>query len=501
MNLLAPIKNYLDRTPMYMVVLETLGLLYIWSLIASSFALIGYQLEELLLSSLVIGITALVASYLASFIAKVEAQHLSSLITALLLFFLFLPSADSYELFGYAIVTSLAIFSKYILVWKRQHIFNPVAAGLVVASFFALPGATWWVASPVLFLGILILGGLVVAKIRRWSMVVIFILTTFVLYVVQQPASVDFETLLSTFFLSYPYLFLAFFMLTEPFTMPGTEKLRIAYAVVVGVIASLPVIGGFSVSPELALLVGNGLFFFTTLKQKAILEFKSRERLVPGIYEWVFKKPVGFKYQAGQYLEWMLPHSKSDKRGVRRYFTISSAPSEDVLRVAARVPEASSTYKKELLSLEPGEMLIASQLAGDFVLPKDPAKIGMIAGGIGVTPFVSQIREMSMTNVWYDSVFFYCNNKKEDEAYGDLWSRATLHGVKKVSVLAKEESGAGYEVGYLTADIIKKHCPDFLERHWYVSGPPPMVTASEKILKQLGVKNKNIIKDFFPGLA
>ena len=114
---------------------------------------------------------------------------------------------------------------------------------------------------------------------------------------------------------------------------------------------------------------------------------------------------------------------------------------------------------------------------------------------------MSQFEEMSLTGSQRDSVLFYCNNTSAEIAYKDtLITLANSTPLKVVHVLAKEQV-AGYEFGYLTADIIKRQAPDYLERTWYLSGPPGMVNAYKKLLRELGVGSHQIICDFFPGLA
>jgi len=49
--------------------------------------------------------------------------------------------------------------------------------------------------------------------------------------------------------------------------------------------------------------------------------------------------------------------------------------------------------------------------------------------------------------------------------------------------------------------MILKAIPDYQGRTYYVSGPPDMVRAYEHILKNMGVKQNQIKKDFFPGLV
>ena len=125
-----------------------------------------------------------------------------------------------------------------------------------------------------------------------------------------------------------------------------------------------------------------------------------------------------------------------------------------------------------------------------------------MAGGIGITPFRSHLAHLAHTNAHRDIVLFYCNNTAAEVAYGDFFASLSHKALSKtVYVLAKEPASAEYETGFFSADIVKRNTPDYAERSWYISGPPPMVNATEKALRSLGVRRRNIKKDFFPGLA
>ncbi len=218
-------------------------------------------------------------------------------------------------------------------------------------------------------------------------------------------------------------------------------------------------------------------------------------------YEFIFKKPQGFSFKAGQYLEWMLSHQNPDSKGVRRYFTIASSPTEDRVRIAMKITDTPSSYKEMIKSLDVAHPLIASQLAGDFLLPKDTStKLGFIAGGIGVTPFRSHVKWMLDSGNVYDTALYYCVNDVPELAYTELWSEAgsSSHFIY-IPVMAKEEVTFPYEKGYVTAEMIKRRTPDYLDRTWYISGPPGMVNAYKKLLKEMSVKGSNIKTDFFPG--
>ena len=208
------------------------------------------------------------------------------------------------------------------------------------------------------------------------------------------------------------------------------------------------------------------------------------------------------RFYAGQYLEWMLPHRKPDGRGVRRYFTIASAPHEEVLRLVVRFAENGSTYKQALQKLKSGDRVIAGQRAGDFLLPDESeTKLAFVAGGIGITPFLSHFWYMAHQAVPRDIPLFYCNNTGADIAYRDMFDDLADSGYCRVVHILAQEKRVGYEHGLLTKDIIEKHVPDYRERVWYLSGPPGMVYAYSTLLREMGVPRGSIVRDFFPGLV
>ncbi|MBY0537999.1 hypothetical protein K2P47_01220 [Patescibacteria group bacterium] len=499
------IHAFIDKTTMYMLVLYMLSALAAFSLLFGALGLVAFSVGSQLLSLVVVVTAAFASSVLLALITKVPANHHSSVITGLIIFFLITPGSTVTEYVILAGTIAFAIATKYIFVYRKQHIFNAAALAVFLLSLSGLGAAAWWVATPWLFIPLVITGLAVVVKIRRLAMVGSFLLVGFLVFMLEGLYYGDDVVVgTTTFFLSYPALFLGFFMLTEPFTMPPTRTSQMWYGALVGLLSTTSIFKPLvTLSPELALLIGNLAVYPLTLKRKLYLEVMAVETIAHNIYEIIFKKPDGMKFEAGQYLEWMVPHTKADTRGVRRYFTIASSPTEDVVRVALKIPEVSSTYKTQLRALKAGDVVIASQLAGDFILPKDTnQKIGLIAGGIGVTPFRSQLQHINDKDEVRDVVLFYGNNTIAEIAYGELFAKlGSKIGLKTVHVLAKESASSDYETGYFSADIVKRHLSDYAERVWYISGPPPMVRSAESVLRSLGVLRKNIKKDFFPGLA
>ncbi len=512
-NLFQVLEKRLDAIAMYRIVSIALLTLAFCSVVLGFLGLIPYSGTEQVISLAVAVLTAQIVNWLCSLLWRVPVNSESANITALIIFFLIIPAQFSSlgDTWVIATVTFIAIVSKFIFAWHKQHLANPAAVGVLVLAIiyevFSLPGyfeSSWWIGRVELFIPLVIAGVLVVIKIRKWTPVITFLVVAFFVYLIEELRfGSDVLETAPNFWLSGPSLFLAFFMLTEPFTLPPTKKLQMYYGALVGFISQTTLFLPFiKMTPELALIIGNLIFYPSTLKQKLIMPLVEMKEIAKNTFEFAFQKPARVNFVSGQYLEWMLPHQNPDDRGIRRYFTIASAPQDSLLRVAVRFADTVSTYKQTLKSLTVGQNIIASQLAGDFVLPKDNSKkLGFIAGGIGITPFLSHVGQIRDNNLKHDVVLYYGNNTVEEIAYKQyLDEMQSTINLKVVNVIVKEQVPE-YESGYLATDMIKKHSPDFIEREWYLSGPPGMVNAYFKLLREMGVPKKNIKRDFFPGLA
>jgi ferredoxin-NADP reductase len=353
---------------------------------------------------------------------------------------------------------------------------------------------------------VLIGGLLIVRKTLRSDLVYSFVIVA--LFTIIAPKFVFDAGILSSIlkiFTNTPLVFFACIMLTEPFTTPPTARLQMVYGVIVGFLfAPAMHIGSFYTTPELALLVGNVFSYIVSPKRRLALTLVEKNQLSPDIYDFVFKSDTSLAFRPGQYLEWTLGHEAPDARGNRRYFTIASAPTESMIRVGAKFYDNSSTFKKNLRDLNTGDVIFASQLAGDFTLPREKnRKLVFIAGGIGVTPFRSMVQYMIDMKEQRQVVMLYAGKTPQDLVYSDIFTKARLaFGMKTVYVVNKNEPYLpGITEGVITTDLIIKEIPDYKERDFYISGPHGMVMAFTDTLQTIGIPKRRIHSDFFPGLV
>ena len=234
-----------------------------------------------------------------------------------------------------------------------------------------------------------------------------------------------------------------------------------------------------------------------------ILFLKEKTKLSSQIYEFSFTNKDKFNFTPGQYLEWTVPHSNFDSRGVRRYFTISSSPTESEIKLAVRVNENSSSFKKTLLNLNEKQKIVASGPYGDFTLPNEKnKKLVFIAGGIGVTPFRSIINSLLDKNEKRDIVFIYTCATKDAFVFKELFDKASkelnirvIYVLTDTKVVSKDWYG---KIGRLTLEMLQE-IPDYRKRIYYLSGPDATVRSYKALVKSLGVSAKNIITDYFSG--
>ncbi len=499
------VEKQLDRFTMYQVIISVLSIWFVASLVLSFFDLVVGNFITQTLSLLVLMIAGVGAHYLFAKTFSAPANLHSTLITSLILYFIFTPAMSNVEYLYLALVAVLSVAGKYIVAWRHLHIFNPVALAAFLIGLLNLTFASWWIATPAMLPLIIIGGALIAIKIKRLALVTTGLLAALVGFVFLNLRQGTYDADSLQFFLLYtPVVFFTTVMLTEPLSTPGTKKLQLWYGAVAGLLFSTPfVIGPLVNTPELSLLIANLIFFGFSLRERLTLTLREVTEVAKNTFEYSFVPATPVKFKAGQYLEWTMPHNKPDARSVRRYFTIASAPTEPDLKLTVRFAEKGSTYKQTLRDLEAGDKIYATARSGDFVLPKDieKHKYLFIAGGIGVTPFRSQIKESLDKNRPLDSVMYYLNRNESDIAYGNLFARAEILGLKVVNILDVPPNNWTGERGFLTKEMLVRHSPDFTERIAYISGPPGMVGAYKQLLKQAGVPAKNIKTDYFPGLA
>ncbi len=504
-KIIESIDYVLNRVTMYRLILYYLIGLLCAAMVLSLIHALSFSPFSLLVSVVFLLVISWIANTILAKLFKAQTNFESVYISALILALIVSPAKVSHDFvfLGWAAVWTMA--SKYIVTLNRKHLFNPVAFGVWFAGIGLQNSAIWWVGTGVMVPFVFLGGLLVVRKIQRADLVASFLLVALITMTgFSLLHGNNLFTSLTRELLETPLFFFAFVMLTEPLTIPPTNKLQQYYGGIVGFLFAPQVnLLGFFTTPELALLLGNLFAYYVSPKIKLFLHLKEKIPIGPNIFDYVFVPNRQPSFTPGQYMEWTLAHPHSDARGTRRYFTLASSPTEDTVRIGVRFYDTKSSYKKRLLSLDSNKEIIASQISGDFVLPKDASqKLVLIAGGIGITPFRSMIKYLLDTNQKRTITLFYSVKSPDELVYKDIFDEAAAKlGIIPIYTVTDKNAQWNGRMGRVTKEMIEQEVPDYKERIFYLSGPQQMVKGFEQTLKDMHIPEKYIKKDYFPGFV
>jgi ferredoxin-NADP reductase len=229
-----------------------------------------------------------------------------------------------------------------------------------------------------------------------------------------------------------------------------------------------------------------------------------REEIAAGTLAVHLERPPEFQFKPGQSADLtLLDPAETDEAGSTRTFSMASAPAEAELVFATR--QRPSAFKRALGGLPAGAPLRLTGPAGSFTLHRDAARPAvLLAGGIGITPFLSMIRHTASTAPTRDLVLFYANRRPEEAAFLDaLWRLAdgmpAFRFVPTVTESRTPPQGWRGETGRIDAGMLTKHLASLQGPIYYLAGSGAMVSALSEMLLAAGVSEHDIRSEEFPG--
>jgi ferredoxin-NADP reductase len=229
-----------------------------------------------------------------------------------------------------------------------------------------------------------------------------------------------------------------------------------------------------------------------------------REEIAEGTMAFHFVKPADFQFRAGQSIDLtLLNPPETDAEGNSRAFSIASAPFDNDLMIATRMRD--TALKRVLRKASPGLQVKIDGPGGSFVLHRKSEKPAVfLAGGIGITPFLSIIRQAGNDQSPHHMYLFYSNRRPEDAAFLDLLSEATkrnpnFHLIATMTEMDKSHREWKGETGSINKDMLTKHLPSLQGSIYYLAGPPAMIGAMRSMLIEAGVDEDDIRTEEFFG--
>lgn len=218
------------------------------------------------------------------------------------------------------------------------------------------------------------------------------------------------------------------------------------------------------------------------------VKIKTIEHLTPDVLHIVTEKPEGISFHSGQATEIFIDKEGWQNEG--RPFTFICLPEDDYLEFAIKTYPEREGVTNELLKLEAGDQLILNDVFGAIDYKGEGT---FLAGGAGVTPFISIFRNLKSRGKLGENTLIFANKTREDIILKEEFEE--MLGDRFVNILSDEKTDQ-YPGGYISEDFIKENAAS-LSGYFYLCGPPPMMKAVEKQLEHLGIPKEKIVKEEF----
>ena len=219
------------------------------------------------------------------------------------------------------------------------------------------------------------------------------------------------------------------------------------------------------------------------MKTVRILSIK---HATPNVMHIRTEKPDGIFYSPGQAVD--VAVDEAGWTTELRPFTFTSLPSDEFLEFFIKTYPEHNGVTDEISKLTTENSLLIGDVFGDIQYKGEGV---FIAGGAGITPFIAIMKDVDKTNGIGDNRLIFANNTSADIIENEFFS--ILLGKNFINVLSKEQNEK-YEHGYITKEIIQAQIQSG-DSYFYICGPPPMMDAVLKELKELGIDDSKIIKE------
>lgn len=215
-----------------------------------------------------------------------------------------------------------------------------------------------------------------------------------------------------------------------------------------------------------------------------IVKIRSIEQVTHDVLSIVLEKPANYKFTPGQATEVAI--NKPGWTEEKRPFTFTSLQDEDYLEFTIKTYPSHKGVTSRLLQLSPGDELIIHDVWGAITYKGEGV---FIAGGAGVTPFLSIFRHLYSSNKIKGNKLIFANKTRADIIQEK--ELKNMLGDAFVNILS-DEVAEGYASGMITEKFLKDNIGDFAKT-FYVCGPPPMMDAIQGYLTHLGVGGDSVV--------
>ncbi len=222
--------------------------------------------------------------------------------------------------------------------------------------------------------------------------------------------------------------------------------------------------------------------------EQHIVNIESIDHLTHDVLRIVTEKPKQCKFTPGQATEVSI--NKKGWQNEKRPFTFTCLPEDDYLEFTIKTYPSHKSVTNKFLQLKKDDELILHEVFGAINYKGEGV---FIAGGAGVTPFISIFRYLKSKNEIGECKLIFANKTKEDIILEQEFKN--LLGNNFINILSEEKAN-GYANGLITMDFLQDNFGG-INQYFYLCGPPPMLEFIEKQLQNLNVEEKHIVKEEF----
>lgn len=220
--------------------------------------------------------------------------------------------------------------------------------------------------------------------------------------------------------------------------------------------------------------------------EEHIVKILNTAKVTHDVMRFQVEKPDDYSFIPGQATEVSL--NSPDFRNEKRPFTFTCLNSADYLEFTIKIYSERNGITNKLGSLKPGDEIIIRDVWGDIAYKGTGV---FIAGGAGITPFISIFRDLQSKNMVLGNMLIFANKTKKDIILESELS--CLLGGAFLSILS-DEKAEGYSYGYLTREYLRSNIPPHY-KNFYLCGPPPMMEATIGFLSDMGVSRDSIVME------
>ncbi|MDP3394993.1 flavodoxin reductase [Sediminibacterium sp.] len=219
-----------------------------------------------------------------------------------------------------------------------------------------------------------------------------------------------------------------------------------------------------------------------------LLKITSINNITYNVLRIVTNKPNGFNFKPGQAAN--IAINKSGWLKEVRPFTFTNLPANNSLEFTIKTYPEQESVTNELLKLKQDDELVLHDVFGAITYKGEGV---FIAGGAGITPFISIFRNLKAKNELGNNMLLFANKTRADIILESELN--DMLGEAFVNILSDEEV-QNYHYGRVTEEFLKENVTDF-NQQFYICGPPPMIKDVEMQLINLGVTQDHITKEIF----